>query len=126
MHTIGLEDSTGWEDSQGAWDRHLGKVDPPCSMSVCFVRQGNFTLCELVLNAITITPDTAERFAALPPLRAFGMAKRCPRLDTDDPDLARQIAFGRACKALAKEVRARLAFDRDNRERAEAFAQAAL
>ena len=92
MKTVGELNGWTWEELEPIARHHLGTSGLCCAFSgLQFVRQGNFTVCE-----VCFSPD----------LRAFGVAKRHPKLDPrNKPAVARKASFGRACAALARELR---------------------
>ena len=90
MKTVG--ELSGWEfqrDLLATWKHHFPHADPVDQPHVEFFRQGNFTICEVY---------------AAPDLRAFGVTKRAASFDRNKPKVARLASFGRACKALVREM----------------------
>ena len=90
MKTVAEVKSWTWDLLDDTWKQHFPRADAGDQPSVAFFEQGNFTVCEVY---------------AAPDLRAFGVTKRNPKLDRRHrPEVAHKASFGRACKALAREI----------------------
>ena len=98
MKLVGELTTWNWEELKPIWRHHLSPhhIEPPdyIGQELAFVRQGNFTVCML----------TVFSGATLGSYQAVGVAKRAASLDRHNGRVAQQIAFGRACAALAREL----------------------